>query len=113
MNTLGQPLFFYETPDGYPDRIEYWSGNIMPRWSFSTFLSAQNSGTGLRVSTAPFLTGTPDAAIDEIDARFFGREMSAPLRLGLLSYLKAGTFNDARVREVIALALSSTEFQWY
>jgi uncharacterized protein (DUF1800 family) len=113
VNTLGQPLFFYETPDGYPDKIEYWSGNIMPRWSFSTFLAAQNSATGLRVSTAPFLTGTPDAAIDEIDARFFGREMSAPLRLSLLNYLKAGTFNDARVREVIALALSSTEFQWY
>ena len=113
VNTLGQPLFLCETPDGYPDKVEYWSGNIMPRWSFASFLSSQNSATGLRVQTAPYLGGTPDAAIDEIDARFFGREMSLQLRVALLNYLKAGTFNDARVREVMALALSSSEFQWY
>ena len=113
LNTLGQPIFQFETPDGYPDKVEYWSGNIMPRWSFATFLASQNSATGLRVQTAPYLGGTPDAAIDEIDARFFGREMSLPLRIALLGHLRAGTFNDARVREVIALALSSAEFQWY
>ena len=30
LNELGQPLFLFETPDGYPDTVEYWSGNIMP-----------------------------------------------------------------------------------
>jgi uncharacterized protein (DUF1800 family) len=113
MNALGQPLFLYETPDGYPDKVEYWSGNIMPRWSFASFLAAQNSATGLRVQTAPFLGGTPDAAVDEIDNRFFGREMSLQLRLALLAYARGGTFNDARVRELLALAMSSAEFQWY
>ncbi|MEO5568851.1 MAG: DUF1800 domain-containing protein [Gemmatimonadaceae bacterium] len=113
LNTIGQPLFIYETPDGYPDLVEYWSGNIMPRWSFATFLSTQNSGTTVRVVTTPFLSGSPDAAIDMIDTNFFGGEMSLTLRLALLGYLKAGTFNDARVRETMALALSSAEFQWY
>jgi hypothetical protein len=30
-----------------------------------------------------------------------------------LNYIKAGTFNDARVRETIALAVSANAFQWY
>ncbi|HET9424326.1 MAG TPA: DUF1800 domain-containing protein [Gemmatimonadaceae bacterium] len=113
LNILGQPLFTFETPDGYPDKVEYWSGNIMPRWSFASYVAAQNSATGLRVTTTPYLSGTPDAAIDLLSTEFFGGEMSMPLRLALLGYLKAGTFNDGRVRETIALALSSSEFQWY
>jgi uncharacterized protein (DUF1800 family) len=113
VNTLGQPLFQFETPDGYPDKVEYWSGNILPRWAFATFISTQNSGTSLRVSTAPFLTGTPDAAIDKINTDFFGGEMSLPLRVALLNYIKGAAFTDGRVRETIALALSASEFQWY
>jgi uncharacterized protein (DUF1800 family) len=113
LNTLGQPLFLFETPDGYPDKVEYWSGNIMPRWSFATFLSTQVAPTAIRVTTTSYLSGTPDAAIDLIQRNFFGGEMSLALRVALLDYLKAGNFNDARVRETIALALSSAEFQWY
>ena len=113
LNAIGQPLFLYETPDGYPDKVEYWSGNLMPRWSFGTYLASQNSATAVRVDTARFLVGTPDAAIDMIDAEFFGDEISLALRVALLNYLKGGTFNDARMRETLALALSSAEFQWY
>ena len=39
VSTLGQPLFLYETPDGYPDAVEYWSGNMMPRWTLLTITS--------------------------------------------------------------------------
>ena len=39
-STLGQPLFVWDTPDGYPDKIEYWAGNIVPRWQFGTTLSS-------------------------------------------------------------------------
>ena len=112
-NSLGQPLFVYETPDGYPDTVEYWSGNIMPRWSFATFLASQNSATGLRFVTTPYLGGTADSVVDMIDTNMFGGEMSLALRLSLLAYVRAGTLNDARVRETVALALSSSEFQWY
>ena len=35
LNKLGQQLFTWDTPDGYPDKIEYWAGNIVPRWSFA------------------------------------------------------------------------------
>lgn len=113
LRTLGQPLFEFETPDGYPDKVEYWSGNIMPRWAMGSSLAALNSTVTLKVDTARFLTGTPDAAIDLVSAEFFGGELSTAMRVALLNYLKAGTFNDARVRETLSLAMSSAAFQWY
>jgi hypothetical protein len=31
----------------------------------------------------------------------------------LTAYLNGGTFNDARMRETIALAIGANAFQWY
>jgi uncharacterized protein (DUF1800 family) len=111
VRTMGQQLFFYETPDGYPDTAEYWSGNIPPRWNFANTLVGLTTQTV--VDTAPYLAGSQAAAIDRIQNDFFANELPATTRQALLSYLNGGTFNVARVRETIALALSSAEFQWY
>jgi hypothetical protein len=113
VRTLGQPLFQYETPDGYPDAMEYWVGNILPRWAFGTTLSNSASTTTINVDVAPYLAGTADAAVDRIEAEFFGNELSLSARQRLLTYIKGGTFNSTRVRETIALALDMYEFQWY
>lgn len=113
INTMGHPLFQWDTPDGFPDKIEYWAGNILPRWSFAIALAGQNSGTSVQVDTTAYLAGSPDNAIDLINTNFFGGEIPTATRTALTSYLKAGTFNDARVRETIALGLSANAFQWY
>ncbi len=110
---LGQPLFQYETPDGYSDLMEFWVGNVTPRWSFGTTLANFNSAANTVVDVAPYLAGTPDAAIDKIQSDFFGGELALSTREQLLTYVRSGTFNAARVRETIALALCSFEFQWY
>jgi len=110
--TLGQALFTYDTPDGFPDKAEYWAGNILPRWNFGVYLSTQ-AGAALAVDTTAYRAGSVDNAIDLIDQNFFGGELDATMRLALLNYLKGGTFNDTRVRETISLALSSNGFQWY
>ena len=39
LNNLGQPLFSWDTPDGYPDKVEYWAGNIVPRWNYANVAS--------------------------------------------------------------------------
>ncbi len=113
LNNLGQPLFNWDTPDGYPDKIEYWAGNIVPRWNFATVMAAFNSQTTVAVDTTAYRAGSPDAAIDLIDQNFFGGEMPLVTRNALLTYVKAGTFNDTRVRETIGLAISANAFQWY
>ena len=111
VRTLGQESFVFETPDGYPDTVEYWSGNIAPRWSFANTLTGLNNQTV--IATAPYLAGTADAAIDKMQADYFADELPLATRLVLLNYLKGGTFDVTRVRETIALALSAAEFQWY
>jgi uncharacterized protein (DUF1800 family) len=113
VGSLGQPLFLWETPDGFPDLMEYWVGNITPRWSYATSLAASNSSTTVRVNVAPYLAGTSEAALDKLNADFFGGELAPATREQLRVYLTGGTFNETRMRETIALAMSSHEFQWY
>jgi hypothetical protein len=113
LNNLGQGLFSWDTPDGYPDKIEYWAGNIVPRWAYASFISALNSTTSVAVDTTAYRAGSPDAAVDLMDQNFFGGEMPLVTRNALLTYIKGGTFNDTRVRETIGLAVSANAFQWY
>jgi uncharacterized protein (DUF1800 family) len=113
LNNLGHPIFTWDTPDGFPDNIQYWAGNIVPRWAFGTTMSSFNSATTIQFATAPYLAGSQDAAIELLDQNFFGGEMPATTRTALTAYLKGGTFNDARMRETIGLAINSNAFQWY
>ena len=48
---MGQPLFAWPTPDGFPDRNADWMNNLLPRWQFALAL-AQNqlSGTAIDLS---------------------------------------------------------------
>ena len=113
VRTLGQPLFQWETPDGYPDTMEYWAGNITPRWAFGTTLGNSNSAANTTVDVTAYLAGTRAAVVDRIEAEYFGGELTPATRSALLGYINAGTFNATRVRETIALALSTHEFQWH
>jgi uncharacterized protein (DUF1800 family) len=110
---LGQQLFSWETPDGFPDKLEYWAGNIVPRWAYGTALSNMNSDVNVVVDTAPYRAGSPAAAIDMIDSNFFGGAMPVVTHNALTVYLTGGTFNDVRVRETISLAIGANAFQWY
>jgi uncharacterized protein (DUF1800 family) len=113
LNTLGQPLFLWADPDGYPDAVDWWAGLILQRWNFSSYLSTRIQA-GFSVDVAPLMqTATPDAVVEAIAWRVFGGAASPELTSRLRSYLAAGTITDARVRETLALALSSNEFQWY
>ena len=113
VRVLGQPLFQYETPDGYSDAMEFWVGNMTPRWAFGTSLANSTSTTNVNVDVSLYLAGSRDAVVDRIQAEIFGTELSLAAREQLLTYIRTGTFNATRVRETIALALSMHEFQWY
>ncbi len=109
---LGQPLFIWETPDGYPDTVEWWAGNITPRWAFASVMSNYRAAP-VTVDAAPYLAAGVDGAISLIDKRIFAGEISPTVRTALRGYLAAGTLNDTRIRETIGLALASSDFQWY
>ena len=112
---LGQPLFLWDTPDGYPDNMDFWAGTILPRWNFASYLTSQSSATGevMFDVTALVALGAPAAVAAQIEKMVFGGEMPAALEAELTQYLSAATVTAARVREAVSLALSSTAFQWY
>jgi len=114
LTNLGHQLFAWDTPDGYPDKIEYWAGNIVPRWNFaSSFANFANIAT-ISVDPGPYLrAGSTAAAIDLINQNFFGGEMPLITRNGLLTYAGTTALTDARTRELLSLAISSDAFQWY
>ena len=113
LDTLGQVLFRWEDPDGYPDNVDWWAGTILQRWNFASFLTGLTTGT-LVVNVAPLMQVNTAAGIAEaINMRAFGSEMPASLKTHLTAYLAAAPITASRVREAFALALSSTTFQWF
>lgn len=114
-DSMGMPMFQWEQPNGYPDRIEWWSGLVLLRWRFASSLAARNTPTTVVVDLARFKAQgfTAEGVMKVISAQIFGGEIAPTLHAQLLAYLKADTISDARVREGLALAISSHQFQWY
>ena len=110
---MGMPMYLWEQPNGYPDRVDWWSGLVINRWVFASYIAQQQSATLTSVSTSPFtVVPTADGVVNQINARMFGGELPSSARLELLTYLRVA-YSDARVRETLALAASSHQFQWY
>ncbi|HEX4932291.1 MAG TPA: DUF1800 domain-containing protein, partial [Gemmatimonadaceae bacterium] len=111
---LGQPMFMWDPPDGYPDRAEYWAGGVLQRWNYAVTLSNLGTTGEFTLDLARFnAVNTHDAIVAAIDKAAFGGEMPDRLKAQLLAYLKVqATPTAQRVRETLALALSSSTFQW-
>ena len=114
-DTMGQPMFMWEQPNGYPDRIDWWSGLVLQRWQYANTLSNINTATTTRVDLTVFKAqgNTADGVLAVINTQIFGGEIATNLKTTLSTYLKGGTFSDTRIRETLALAISSQQFQWY
>lgn len=111
--TVGQPIMAWETPDGYPDAVEYWGQNVLTRWNVASQLAAMTAGDAT-TDISPLLSATTaEGVVQGMDLFLFGGEMRARTRQGLVEYLRPAPTNQARVREALALALSSAGFQWY
>ena len=112
--TFGHRLFDFDTPDGYPDRLEYWSGSLLSRWNLGRVLADPGIDIDL-----PFFVDPPasDAElVDQIGQQFLAGGLSPQTRQVILDYLSAtGNGGPAWVRPhgAMSLAMSSPEFQWY
>jgi len=113
LRNLGQPLFQWEEPDGYPDEVEWWAGSILQRWNFCSYICNLSTGDVVVNVTNLMQVNTAQGIADAINERVFASEMPPALLNRVSEYLAGGTINEVRVREALALALSSNEFQWY
>ena len=111
LRTLGQTLYAWGPPDGYPDRADYWSGGALPRWNFAQFIATNTADIPVDINKF-MTTATPVGVVDAINTALFAGEMPDVLKTQLVAYAQGGTLNATRARETLALALSSAAFQW-
>jgi uncharacterized protein (DUF1800 family) len=121
---IGQPLYQYQAPTGYPDTAESWvnTGALLNRLNFSLAL-AGNRLPGVRVDTAALLGGASAdsaATLDKAIQVLLGGQVSPETRRTLETHLSDPQILQARlddpVREinhgvVAGLVLGAPEFQ--
>jgi uncharacterized protein (DUF1800 family) len=112
LDNMGHSLFSWETPDGYPDKMEFWSGLVLSRWNAATAVTS-STATTFNFDVTPFVGTTAETGADLIVDRLFGGEVPLSFKARLVEFLRPSPTNTARVREAVGLALSSAQFQWY
>jgi uncharacterized protein (DUF1800 family) len=113
---IGQPLFQWAPPNGYPDAIGYWVGAQLPRWNIGASLMNGEYWT-TTFDLLAFLAGARnrDQIIARIVSKVFAGCITDADRTNLTTYLGAtpGTIPPRqRIMETIGLALGSPSFQW-
>jgi uncharacterized protein (DUF1800 family) len=112
VDVMGHSIFAWETPDGYPDKLEFWSGLVLQRWNAATNF-VNSTGATFNVDITPFVGTSAESGADLIAERLFGGEVPLSFKTRIADYLRPSPTNTTRVREAVGLAMSSSQFQWY
>jgi len=114
LDRAGHTQFQWGSPDGYPDRAQYWGGNHIPRWNFCTAL-AENQLLDITSDAARFFVGlsTADEVVDRINRDMLQGEMSQNDWTLARDFLALEPLNQARRAATVGLAMSMQSFQWY
>ncbi len=120
---MGQPLWGWPMPDGYPDRTAAWTGSLLARWNFAAALSS-NGIAGTSVDFAPFFAAAKipsnpkeaSAKLDVLIAAILGVEGHSPsvqsLRRTILKQAQTSSTTSLDSGAMAALLLCSPPFQW-
>lgn len=113
LTRMGQGLFQYPTPDGYPDRAAPWLGTLLWRWNFAFALvsnqipSANVSLDALTAALGAAGDSAPSAA--HLFAHFVGRRPERVELKVLEDYLASATGRERA--ELFGLILAAPAFQ--
>jgi hypothetical protein len=108
---MGQPLFQWPTPDGFPDRAEAWSGTLLTRWRFALALvNDEIEGTMIDWAELGPQAGIPEGGearerLALLATLLLGRPLPEPLAEELL-----WTGYDEKI--LLGTLLGSPAFQW-
>jgi len=114
---MGQPLWSWPMPDGYPDSTAAWSGSVLSRWNFAFALcsnSIPNSSLNLDelLQNSSQSTASRFAACAEL---ILGHGISATERARIIhtlsEQLQSGP-QSTLTHRAAALLLCAPEFQW-
>ncbi len=119
---MGQPMFQYQAPTGFPDRADTWisSSTLLTRLNFATMLASNRiRGTQIDFEQLGFaaVASSPDAVVDKLGERLVGGPPSPETRQAILRSIagnnrSVGVGDTSRQVPVVAgLLLASPEFQ--
>ena len=111
---MGQPLFQWGTPDGYPDEAAAWAttNGMLTRWNFAIAL-CNNTIREAKVDLTPLTRDakTIEAAVDSLSMAFLGEKMPDEGKQILLKY--GGSSNVKTATPMLAaLIIGSPYFQY-
>jgi uncharacterized protein (DUF1800 family) len=111
---MGQPLFHWPTPDGFPDHTAAWSGALLARWKFALAL-ARNELPGTQID-APALVAaagarTPAEIFDRLGALLLGAAPAPSVRDQVLDALRVTDAEDDAAA-ITAAIIASPAYQW-
>jgi len=104
LSNMGQPLYLWPMPDGYPDQTEAWSGSLLARWNFA-FDLMHGKIDGTSVDRERLARLFPEAAEE---AHIFHRHPESTSLIDPQDALGA----IANAADRYALLIASPEFQW-
>jgi uncharacterized protein (DUF1800 family) len=129
-NDLGQPLFSWSPPNGYPDEKESWSSTMpmLQRWRLVHFLTdwkvggegADKDNRRLHYTT-PTALKTPNAVVSYWANRLLGYTLPAEEHQAVVEFIATGRNPDLDLTEtqlserlpyMIALIFMAPSFQW-
>ncbi|MCU0493902.1 MAG: DUF1800 domain-containing protein [Chloroflexaceae bacterium] len=111
---MGQPLFQWHTPDGYPDVVSAWSSSLLPRWQFALNLATGGfAGTSLDLAELTEAAGVSDMTswLDQAATLLYGGPLPSATRTQLTDMLGAD-WNDEQAQLALAVLLAAPAYQW-
>jgi uncharacterized protein (DUF1800 family) len=114
LTLMGQPLFLWETPDGYPDIADAWSSTngTLARWNYALALAYGQGGISeINWSALADGAGDHEAAVDALAQRLIMSPLPEHGRQIILNYVSNFSL-DAALPGIGALLLSSPYFQY-
>jgi uncharacterized protein (DUF1800 family) len=119
LNWMGQPLYQWPPPDGFPDVSSAWAANLLPRWNFAlALISGKLEGISVPLDQLLEASSADDvhAALNAFAGLALGRALDLEAAQIFMDYVGDGPLGDAatqgRLREAISLMLASPAFQW-
>jgi uncharacterized protein (DUF1800 family) len=120
---MGQPLYQWPMPDGFPEKSSAWTSTLLPRWNFAIALATNGiKGTTVDLQGPIRAAGAASdaAVVDTLMEAVLGRPHStrelAALRGQVLAHVRregaAGVKENGLIAETAALLLASPSFQW-
>lgn len=108
LEAMGQPLFGWPMPDGYPERARAWTGALIPRWNFALALAggriAETTVDWAALKGAADGGSWHDCLLELVLGQRFDTASLADLRRCQRSH--------PDLREYAAVLLMSPDFQW-